>query len=354
MQKKLIALAVAGLMSAPVMAQSNVQIYGILDTGVSYYSGSENNTGAATDDSRTGIDSGMQYTSRIGFQGTEDLGNGLSAFFKIEQGLNADRSAVPTNRQTFVGLKGGFGSVRLGRDYTPSRMLISRLDPFLAVGAGNVQNLYRVQTRYDNAIMYLTPSFGGFTVEAAFSNSVSGDERAFASGTANTDTRGFVIVPTYKNGPLMVGLSYERQTSEDPTPGLTLGEDIDTDAWNIAGSYDFGMLSLRGAYGQVDFDRQGGLSSDLEQAMIGLVMPVSEAGSILASVIRVEVDGGDDPKATQWALGYKHALSKRTSVYTTYAKVNTNSAGEGVYGVDDGSGDNVYTKGFNLGITHKF
>lgn len=320
MQKKLIALAVAGLMSAPVMAQSNVQIYGVMDVGVAHWSSSD--SGLAN---RTAIDSGNQAPSRIGFQGTEDLGNGLKAFFKIEQGLNADRDATPTNRQIYVGLQGGFGAVRLGRDFNPARQLITGLDPFGAVGVGSVQNVYSLTTRYDNAIMYKSPNFGGFMLEAAYSNDISGNE-------INNDNKdkGWSIVPKYKNGPLSIGAAYERQ------------KDRDLKRWNIAGSYNFGIVDLRAAFGETDID-----GDDIDNVMIAAVAPISEAGSLLASVTRAKAD---DAKATQWAIGYKHSLSKRTNVYATYSKMNTNDEAEGLYSV----GGLDYTTGINLGIRHNF
>src|SRR5690606_9917725 len=124
--------------------------------------------------SRTGVDSSGSATSRLGFRGTEDLGNGLKAFFTIEQSLSNDTTSVGGNRQAFVGLEGGFGRVWMGRDFNPSRSLVSGLDPFGATGIGNGQQLFQQTTRYDNAIMYRSPNFGGLTVAAAYTNNVAG------------------------------------------------------------------------------------------------------------------------------------------------------------------------------------
>lgn len=350
MQKKLIALAVAGLVSAPAFAQSNVQIYGIMDLGFARHSGSENDSGGLdpTDKSRTGIDSGNQAASRIGFRGTEDLGNGLKAFFQIEQGLNADRASTPTNRQIFVGLQGDFGKVRLGRDFNPSRSLVTGLDPFGASGVGNVQNIYQLQTRVGNAIIYTSPNMGGFTAEVTFTNNVDGNESAYEKGDDNPNDRLWNVVGKYSNGPLMVGASYER-IKNDAADGKIR-------AWNLVGSYDFGVVSLRGAYGQVKTD-VGPFDSKAKQWMVAGVIPVSEAGSVLVSYNRIKIDTdllAGDPKASQWAVGYKHNLSKRTNVYATYAKVSTNNEAEGGFGVYGGSNDNVFTSGLNVGIRHNF
>ena len=327
MQKKLIALAVAGLVSAPAFAQSNVQIYGIMDLGFARHSSSESD-GGTTDKTRNAIDSGNQASSRIGFRGTEDLGNGLKAFFQIEQGLNADTSSIGTSRQIFVGLQGDFGKVRLGRDFNPSRALVTGLDPFGASGAGNVQNIYQLQTRIDNAIIYTSPNMGGFTVDVSFSNDLAGNEAAYEKGNDNPNSRLWNVVGKYKNGPLMVGASYERIKNDDDNYEVgDYGYFEKVRAWNLVGSYDFGVVNLRAAYGQVKMD-SGSFNEKIKQWMLAGVIPVSEAGKVLVSYTRQKGDEWDG-KASQFAVGYTHALSKRTNVYATYAKVSTNDDAEG-------------------------
>ena len=145
MQKKIIALAVAGLASTAAFAQTNVQIYGIFDYGYSYRWDSLTN-GAV--DSNSAFNGGQASGSRLGFKGTEDLGNGLKAVFLFEQGLSVDTSsgassgAITTattaaaydasnndgktgsnnstyTRQAYAGLTGNFGTLIGGRLYTP-------------------------------------------------------------------------------------------------------------------------------------------------------------------------------------------------------------------------------------------
>ena len=90
MQKNLIALAVAGLAALPAFAQSNVTVYGLVDMGYKW-------SGDNMDDrvsSRSALDSGMSAGSRLGFKGTEDLGNGMKAGFVLEQGLNLDTGTL--------------------------------------------------------------------------------------------------------------------------------------------------------------------------------------------------------------------------------------------------------------------
>jgi predicted porin len=107
MQKKIIALAVAGLVSGAAFAQSNVTIYGIMDVGVYGFSGN--------DESSTGIQSSGLSTSRLGFKGEEALGNGLKAVFNLETGIDPDNKGNwSSDRQANVGLSGNFGTILLG------------------------------------------------------------------------------------------------------------------------------------------------------------------------------------------------------------------------------------------------
>ena len=119
MQKKLIALAVAGLVSAPVFAQSNVTIYGVADAYMGFGNHGGNDLAA--------VQSGGLSGSRLGFRGAEDLGNGLKAVFTLEQGVDISNGvASPSvggdsvfSRQALVGLSGAFGTISLGRQYAP-------------------------------------------------------------------------------------------------------------------------------------------------------------------------------------------------------------------------------------------
>lgn len=366
MQKKLIALAVAGLVSAPAFAQSNVQIYGVMDLGFRHLSGDESNGAHPGLKSRSGVDSSGLSTSRLGFRGTEDLGNGLKAFFTIESQLNPDTSSQTTSsRQAFVGLEGGFGRVWLGRDFNPSRSLVSGLDPFGATGIGSGQALFAQQTRYDNGVYYRTPNFSGLTVTLAYTNNVAGDEVNEIKGAGNgRNSKGYSITPMYKNGPMTVGFGYEKYSGGTNATGA----DIDVKRWNLGGSYDFGIVDLRLAYGQTKDDNAA--NDKRKSWMLGGVIPVSERGKVLASYVQTKLDvaGGSDQKAKLYAMGYQHDLSKRTALYGIYAKISGNSAADGNYSLGQGNPGGVssvgpaaaptgtagYTSGFNVGVRHNF
>lgn len=372
MQKKLIALAVAGMVAAPLaMAQSNVTIYGVVDMGVNSFSGSDTKELK----SRTGMDDGNWSGSRIGFRGTEDLGNGLKAGFVYEMGVDADKTATFSGgRQTFLTLSGDFGTLALGRQYTPQFNLLGMVDPFGTGTVGNLVNssgnlftnpngsagnLYSQGAlrsgviRLDNLIAYVSPNFNGLTITAGYTANGIGDEQNTPRGTKSTDAKIFAVSPVYQNGPLMVGMNYH-VVSSDNLGGL----DIKNTVWDLAGSYDFGMVKLSAAYGRSSLDVQGAAPDPVEtQWMLGAAIPVSEAGRVAVSysrnVLDTDVAGVSDPKASKWALGYFHSLSARTTVYAAYADISTNRTARGQFTVGGGV-EADYTTGFNLGLRHTF
>lgn len=134
--------------------------------------------------------------------------------------------------------------------------------------------------------------------------------------------------------------------------------------WDLGGSYDFGVVKLAGVYGQIKNDGLFGatLNHKAKQWMVGATVPVGAAGNVLVSYSRNKIDSdvaaADGAKASKWALGYTHSLSKRTNLYAVYAKISTNNEAEGSFSVKGGAaiggGADDYTSGLNLGIRHMF
>src|ERR1700730_16325238 len=128
MKKTLLALAVLGAFAGAASAQTNVTVYGIVDAGVQYKN--DGNPAGKT----LSLQSGIQNGSRLGFKGTEDLGGGLSAIFTFENGFNVDDGTLGQGnrlfgRQAWVGLNGGFGTVKLGRQQTALYYALTEIDP---------------------------------------------------------------------------------------------------------------------------------------------------------------------------------------------------------------------------------
>ncbi|PKO55107.1 MAG: porin [Betaproteobacteria bacterium HGW-Betaproteobacteria-13] len=346
MQKKLIALAVAGLMSAPAFAQSNVTVYGLFDIGLAHYSDSAVSGKA----NRTGIDQGFLNGSRLGFKGVEDLGNGLKASFLYEFNVGTDYGGdVGGGRQTVLALSGNFGTLALGRMYTPQFNLYYEVDPFGAGSVGNVANLSRVQTRLDNVVAYVTPSFSGFNVTAAYTMNGRHPTTSAAVDEVDNDNgiRVWAISPAYKNGPLYVGLNYHVATVK-----ATGASDFDAQKrLDIGASYDFGVVKLSGTYGVDKAETAvAGVDNEAKYWMLGVSAPVG-VGKVMASYNSYKDEDGLKGDADMWAVGYEHPLSKRTKVYAIYAAIDNDDTAKSVA---PSSVTGTYQKGLQVAIQHRF
>lgn len=364
MKKSLIALAVLAA-SGAAMAQSSVTLFGVVDAGVTYVDGFNN---------WTGLTSGNQLTSRIGFRGTEDLGGGLKANFWLEAGLNLDNgdgnsgysaagdgSSFAFKRRSTVGLEGGFGEVRLGRELTAAYNAVARYDVFGSVGlgasqlwanggngdaAGAVNNAARTtDQRVSNAVTYVSPNFAGFKVAANYGfGEVAGQ---------NSQRRYMGLGATYDNGPLSLGLSGEQLSRTD---SLTTSGDIT--AWSLGGSYDLGVVKLLAGYRQSTVDNPTfGTGADAKRKgyMLAVTAPVGP-GLVRASYNRYQdkQTGLADAKADHFAVGYIYSLSKRTSVYGTYAYLKNKNNGTRFTINGDAGLDNGKQQGLQVGIAHTF
>ncbi len=368
MNKSLAALVALGAFTTTALAQSNVTIYGTVDGGVVRESG-----GVAG--SATNISSGIASASRIGFRGTEDLGKGLSALFVLETGLRLDTGAADVagslfNRQAYVGIKSAtLGTLALGRQYTPYYLALSVVaDPFGAGLAGSAKNLFPtagVNTRSSNAINYVSPKFaGGLVAELSYAlgeqsgSATSGQQIGAALGyTAGKLTAR--VAHNHRNNDLTAAAG-ALQAPPVPAANRDIGRNT-----LAAANYDFGAFKGFAAIGineglnssplPNNANPFGGVrptaSTDSRDVLIGATVPFG-ANTFVASYIDKDDRTVRDQDASQWAVGLYHALSKRTSVYTSYGKIkNRRGAGYTVgNNTDVGSGDTAY----NAGVRHTF
>ena len=350
MKKSLIALAVLAA-SGAAMAQSSVTLFGIVDATYAYGSGSVANKSQLTN---SGYNS-----SRLGFRGVEDLGGGMSASFWLEAGVNNDNGSGGTtstnnqgasgvtggggltfNRRSTVSLNGGFGEVRLGRDYTPQFWNLTVFDPFGTNGVGTTQTLNSslggpTTVRASNSIGYFLPGkLGGFYGQAQY---YMGENLSNAAN--KKDGNGLALRAGYANGPINVALAF--------SDTKFLSGNIK--AVNLGGQYDLGVAKIMAHYNQDDV--KGG--NEGKGFLIGGLVPVG-AGEIRLAYSTYKIDTvGADPRTNKIALGYVHNLSKRTALYATYAHVsNKNGAAQSLNGSVTAAGDN--SNGYDFGIKHSF
>ena len=385
MKKSLLALAVLGAFAGAASAQSSVTVYGIVDVGVN----STDLGGSGTAGRTIGLSSGGQSASRFGFKGTEDLGGGLSAIFQLEGGFAADTGSSSTNANTLnglggpaasaslfnristVGLQGGFGVVNLGRQTTLLKDAHDQIDPFGAAGAtGNLERIFYDGLnpsggRVSNSVKYTSPSFSGFKASASY---------VFGETADNTGAnRQYGLGLGYTNGPLNVQFGYNDADIFGATgstiPGTTVGnQGTEVKVAFLGAVYNFGVLKLHGAYADSKFEEPTGGSDSVRNAMIGVSVPFG-AGTLLASYATNDVKNSSNEDSKQLAIGYTYDLSKRTNLYTGYARTS-NDSGASLGGANNAGFTGVGTTAatlnptnvisgndvsvFNVGVRHKF
>lgn len=345
MKKSLMALAVLAA-SGVASAQSSVTIYGLADVylGSSKVKVSAPGT-ASTSLRQTVVDSGGFNTSRFGFKGSEDLGGGLKANFLLESGFNVDTGVVTgyTNpftgttststfsRNSWVGLSGGFGEVRLGKMWTPYDEVkgtgAAAFDANIFAPAANVWRSNNHQDRPGNAIYYATPNFSGFSAAALYSLGENKTATQSAGKIASVNVQ-------YAGGPIAAALAYQTEkeggASLNPTKKFT----------QLNGSYDLGAVKLLAAYGHVKV-----ASDKAKEYQIGVDVPlgaVTVSGGVARS--KITSPGAPDIKSTGLGLAAKYDLSKRTFLYTglQLSKNDAGVAGE------------VKTDTYAVGVQHRF
>ena len=355
MKKSLIALAVLASAGA-ASAQSSVTLFGIVDATIQRVS----NGGKTWRLTNSGYNS-----SRLGFRGTEDLGGGMSASFWLEAGLNNDdgqgaatnsnnqasgagagvagRQGLTFNRRSTVSLAGPWGEWRMGRDYTPQFWNITVFDPFGTNGTGTSQILNSIITgvtavRASNTIGYFAPgNLGGFYGQAQMYFGENGSP----SGAISKDGNGYGIRVGYANGPFNVAAATSKTKYAAGNVKQT----------NIGGQWDFGMAK---AMAQYETDKNGGTSG--KGYLLGALVPVG-AGEIRVAYSRYKVELGTNPTSKKLALGYVHNLSKRTALYTTFARVTNSGGATGSAQPGTGAGNpaaNGSSTGFDFGVRHSF
>lgn len=367
MKKTLLALAALGACAAQAQAQSSVTIYGTLDTAIVREQGGS--AGAVTT-----IGSGVSSSSRLGFRGTEDLGQGVSALFVLESGMRVDTGASDVsgsifNRQAFVGLKSNtLGTLTLGRQYTQVYLTLAGVaDPFAAGYAGSAKNLFPTAgslTRTSNTLGYASPRFAGVTVELSYALG----EQQGSSQAGNQ----YGASLAYSHGKLNARLAHNHRNNDlsaaagaAQTPPVAAAERGIGRNTLLAANYDFGAFKGFAAIGiNEGFNSSplpngsnpyGGVrptaSTDSRDLLLGATVPFGST-TLIVSVIDKDDTTARDQDALQWALALNHALSKRTAIYTAYGKMrNRRGAGYTVgHNSDPGSGDAA----FDLGVRHTF
>lgn len=386
-KKSLIAVAALSALAGSAMA-ADVQIYGRIDTGFRYQN-VDYDVAGVDDDSSFGMVSGNYSGSRVGIKGSEDLGNGLTVGFVLENGFEGDDGSFDSNEELFgrealLYLEGDFGKVGFGRmgilNSTAGSFAIGNFTPW-GTGWGSVgdQSLIfgaSIGSRWDNMISYRSPEFAGFQVHAQYSlgaNTYDDEDDptiTYEEGKTTTD-RYYAIGATYNVGGLnLIGIvdsvNEKHVTGDDPDDTLRV---------TIGGSYDFGVVKpyLSAAYfkdaamktwmdsfasGKTayiesylkgDWDGYGvilGASAPLVGGTAHMTIGYMDAEEQNKAVNNI----GADLTRYTFAVGYEYPLSKRTKVYADAGYFKDE------FDWGEGGGDSVEPEGYQaaVGMIHYF
>ena len=325
MKKSLVALALFGAFAATAQAQSSVQIYGTIDAGLGKLTGETTNVT-------------KRDNNKLGFKGTEDLGNGLKAIFQLEIRYESDTGTLESNSrplfqgQSRVGLQGNFGTLRLGRGLTAFQESSTAFEPWsgMPTPAGFQTDITvagytsdplsadgNSRNRFSNAVFYNSPVVNGFqfnaTVAAKEANNnavvparAPGNAFTFASGNygvaANVApaSNPYSISATYNNEQFAAMAAYERNG-------------LQAKLWSVAASFNpLKELKLMASYQHQDDGNFKIINTDTKAWLIGANYDVGP-GKIRAGYGQKTPDGV--VKTKQASLGYDYNLSKRTYLY---------------------------------------
>lgn len=354
------AALMCGLAAASASAQTSVQVYGIVDSGVAHLT----NVNAAGDSNTKVPSLTSSFPSRIGFKGTEDLGNGLQAFFVLENGLAVDNGSVQQGGRMFgraaqVGLKGDWGTLTLGRQNNmtyisglktdvlgPNLFAIGSIDPYLP------------NARSDNAIGYMG-NFNGFVLGATYS---FGRDASAAGGPAATNCAGEVAGNSkacrqytgligYENKQWGLNASYDRLNGNTGAAGgLTSPNNTDIRT-TVNGYFMLGATKIGGGA----IDRETNAATGRTESLLwyfGVSHPINNFVIDVQAAARNTRNSDDDVSMLVARLNY--ALSKRTVLYTAIGRMDNDGASAVALDAGGTVGAGKTQNGVMLGLRHHF
>ena len=339
MKKSLLALAALTAFAGAASAQSSVTLFGIVDLAATSIKNGSTTLKTLSPD--------QLNSNRLGFRGIEDIGGGMRAGFWIEGAMAPDTGGTGQTwqRRSTVSLIGGFGEIRLGRDYTPSFWNKTVFDPFGTNGIGSELNVESTLgsgattlVRANNTVGYFLPALGG----------VYGQVQV-AAGEATTGNKYVGGRIGYAGGPVNVAVAWGKTYKTG-----TMIDDF-TDI-NAGASYNLGFMNIMAQAGKVKYSNR-----DQKKWLVGVTVPFGQS-TLKASYINAKGAQGSnatDFDAKQFTFGYQYDLSKRTAIFANYSSLNND--GNATTGARFVIGPSVAftsggltSSGYQLGLRHSF
>jgi predicted porin len=346
MKKKLTYLACAAVIAAPVtVSAADVEVYGKARMALTYAANGDNT--AANQDSSVAVSS---YDSRLGFKGSEALDNGVTALYQYEvqieldeENSNAGNSASEFNtRDSYVGLKGDFGTVLMGRLSTPYKNATSGVDAFDDTEGdfnGSGGGIINHNTRSNNAVAYVSNDMSGLKFAAAYVTSVNNDELTQTSSDASRSA--ISAMADYRKGPLRAIAAYEIINSSTGS---------DDKAAKVGAQYQVADATKVGLV----VDR---VTNQEPTVFVNASHKMTDKYTVnVAAAMRQEENSASNDGMRYFAIGATHAYSKTVEVYALYAMVENDSLGTtGLKKVGAAQGEtaSALSVGMNLNFSTK-
>lgn len=349
MDKKILSAAIAGALAGSMAfaANADVTLYGQLDVSVDYLDVEDVGAGFKGDD----VSMNSNY-SALGVKGSEDLGNGLKAIFMVEYQTDLTEGGGGggvAGRDRFIGLQGGFGTVRFGAMSTTYKATGAMIDPlwrtaFDTRDSALISGLHGGngddgQGRMSNAIAYDTPDFNGLSGAVTYSFD---DDCPVGSASGCQDDNAYSVGARYNNGPILAFVDY-----------ISSDKGGDDSAWKVGGRYKFGDFAVFGQY-EVDdglistgpMNADGTPRNSTKDADVWTLGGSYTMGNVLLTASYGQGDDDNDPTFNSeydaWRVAGAYNFSKRTMLYGGYNQISDDCAG---------CGD---TDHFAVGMRHKF
>ncbi len=389
MNKNILAIAIAAAVAAP-SAFAAATVYGVAHMSGNSFSSINDGAGNST-----GLTSMSSNSSRLGIKGDEDLGGGLKAIYQMEFGVALDGNTDATTgtvsstgtagttnsattftsqRNTFVGLTGGFGTVLAGRRDSLIKDAGRKYDLFgdqlgnnrqvLGLGSSTYSGL--VDGRHNNVLAYVSPSFSGVTLGVAYVPGAGNTVEQYDNAAVKNDA--VTAMVDYTAGAFSATAGYInvnnvlKDSSATANSGFT--------AYRLGAGYTFGAAKVVAIYQNANVNNvatANGSKQSQDAYGLGASYKVTTAGTVKAQYMMAANVSGTSNGADMLSVGYDHALSKNTTAYAAYVNVDnhgdTSTANSGAYTAsmaNGGAGSNVTAiagkdnSAFSVGIIHNF
>ena len=407
MKKSILALALAAALPAIAQAQSSIVLYGIVDGAIEYANQNANSSSSQLGKSGFRVSSSVGTGTRLGVRGSENLGGGLSAIFQIEHRFNLDTGDTAGgnifllpgqtnstlnnkfwNGLSMAGLRGGWGQVTLGRQYTPLYDVVAPADFSAYMYYNNWQGSQGDSfggtvgssapigpTRTDNSIKYVSPSFGGLTVYATYAfgeNYYGNTPNNTTTGQIGSDLTGtqdvWGVGAGWKMGGLYIGGGYQDYSNKPHWYSGNTGTANSTvykNVWAATASYNFGGFGLSLGYSKSEFDQafynyattvRTNYKPSLENILLSAFVNLGP-GKLILNAYQTEFKGWyssataplRNGSGLQLGLAYAWPLSNRTSIYAALGMndASINQTTTAINKLDD-------RQRYAVGLTHRF